>query len=262
MSKYTTEVRWICESKSGYTLDELATKSVDEIIDAAWESIFDFDFDFYNNDWNAKIAKFILKYYYTREIGFETVGLWKLKLNTRIEEITGKYKPMITAISRLVPDDYFQNYKYAGYDNREDDLADHRQDDLQRLRTDELKDLRQDDLKREIDNNQKNKFSDTPQNGLTNVENGSYLSEYRNIVDDNEIKDTGFQSVDHTGTQTTNDTGHQHITHTGTQNKNYGETGYKSDLPVAERIAQFEYERVNILGKIVLEFSDLFFGLW
>ena len=32
MSKYTTEVRWICESKSGFTEEELKTKPVDQII--------------------------------------------------------------------------------------------------------------------------------------------------------------------------------------------------------------------------------------
>lgn len=230
MSKYTTEVRWICESKSGFALDVLPTKSVDEIIEASWDSIFDFNFNFYNNTWNANIAKFILKYYYTREIGFETVGLWKLKLNTRCAEIAEKYKKMITAFETLDPEDYFYNYKFTGNNDRTDNLTNQRTDNLTRKREGESKD----------------KFSDTPQNGLTSVENGSYLTNYRNIESEDEIKDTG--------TQTT--------TNTGTQKTAYGETGYKGVSTLADYIANIDYEKFNIMEQIAKEFSDLFFLLW
>ena len=36
----------------------------------------------------------ILKHYYTREIGFETVGLWKFKLNTKMNEIMDYYNQL------------------------------------------------------------------------------------------------------------------------------------------------------------------------
>lgn len=246
MSKYTTEVRWICESKSQFSIEELPNKSVDEIIDAAWQRIFDFDFNFYNNDWNERIAKAVLKYYYTREIGLETVGLWKLKLNTRIMEITGKYRPLIEAVEHLTFQDFISNYKYTGNNLRTDNLADTRTNDLQSQRTDNL--TRQDDAE------SKDKFSDTPQNGLTAVEQGNYLSSYRNVVTSDTVRDTG--------TQTTKDTGTQTDAHTGTQNTTYGETGYKGGPTVADFVSKIEYERFNIVGKIVYEFSDLFFLLW
>ena len=230
MSKYTTEVRWICESKSGFALNVLPEKSVDEIIDAAWDSIFDFNFNFYNNTWNANIAKFILKYYYTREIGFETVGLWKLKLNTRCNEIAGKYKPMITMFETLEPADYFHNYDFAGGNTR----------------TDNLQSKRTDDLKMNQEGESKDKYSDTPQNGLTSVEDGSYLTDYRNVETENEVTNTGTQTTDNTGTQA----------------NVYNEKGYRGTETLAGYAAQLDYERFNIMQQIAEEFSDLFMLLW
>lgn len=214
MSKYTTEVRWICESKSGFDLSVISSKSVDEIIDAAWQEIFDFSYNFYNNDWNEKIAKFILKYYYTREIGLETVGLWKLKLNTRCNEIAEKYRPMIAALDSLTIDDFNSNYKFTGTNERTDDLT--------RTRGGESKD----------------KYSDTPQNGLSSVENGTYLSSYRNIEANEEISDTGTQTTE------------------------YGETGYKGAGILAAEVSKIDYNAFNVLEKIAREFSDLFMLIW
>lgn len=230
MSTFTTEVRWVCESKSGFSIDQLPNKSVDQIIDAAWDKIFDFTFDFYNATWNAAIAKFILKYYYTREIGSETVGLWKLRLNTRCAEISGKYKRMIAALEALEPADFSSNYKFAGYNNRTDDLTS----------------TRTDDLKQETEAESKDKYSDTPQNGLSSVEDGSYLTSYRNV----ETSDT----VENTGTQKKEDT--------GTQKFSYGENGYKGAETVAERVANLNWDRFNVLEQIAKEFSDCFMLLW
>lgn len=229
MSKYTTEVRWICESKSGFTLEELSSKSVDEIIAAAWDQIFDFTMPF-SSEWNEKIAKFLLKYYYTREIGFETVGLWKLKVNTRLEEIAGTYLPMIAAADALTAADLTNNYKYNGSDTR----------------TDNLTNQRTDNLTENNEGNSRNRFSDTPQNGLAIVENGQYLSNYTYITDENERRNTGTQTVTDTGTQT-------HV---------YQESGYKGPRTVAEIVSETKFRELNVLQKIAEEFTDLFFLLW
>ena len=229
MSKYTTEVRWICESKSGFSLEELSSKSVDEIIEAAWDQIFDFTMPF-SSEWNEKIAKFLLKYYYTREIGFETVGLWKLKMNTRLEEIAGTYAPMIAATSALTTADLTNNYKYTGSDTRTDDLTNQRTDDLTEHNEGESR----------------NRFSDTPQNGLSAVENGQYLSNYTYITDENERKNTGTQTIKDTGTQT-----HE-----------YEESGYKGPRTLAETVSETKFRELNVLQKIAEEFTDLFFLLW
>ena len=86
MSKYTTEVRFICENAAG--LDESKGFSdVDQIIADAIPSVFSFDFPVFDDAYRSVICTKILRHYYTREIGFETVGLWKLKLQTKLCEV-------------------------------------------------------------------------------------------------------------------------------------------------------------------------------
>ena len=207
MSKYTTEVRWICESKSGFTEEELQNKTVDEIISAARTHIFTFNWPAYNSDWKEAIEKFILKYYYTREIGLETVGLWKLKLEVRLEEIADKYNTIIDMIeltrdNKLHVNQLLYNIDVASYGKTEG--------------TGESKD----------------KFSDTPQGTLANVESGTYLTDYRNI-------ETGSE-----------------------QETNATEKGYRGSKTKAELLTDASLDVLDVLNRIAAECSDLFFKLW
>lgn len=93
MSKYTTEVRFICENAAGYD-ESKGYSDVDSIIDAAIPSVFSFDFPIYDDAYRNVICTKILRHYYTREIGFETVGLWKLKLQTKLNEIMPYYNQL------------------------------------------------------------------------------------------------------------------------------------------------------------------------
>ena len=97
MGKYTTEVRYICETYAG--LDEsVGYDSIDEVIDKAYPKIFNLDkIPMYKNETEAHrtgLLKKILLHYYTREIGYETVGLWKLKLNQKMIEIMPYYNQL------------------------------------------------------------------------------------------------------------------------------------------------------------------------
>lgn len=86
MSKYTTELRFICENLCGYT-DSQGLSKVEEIISKSAPLIFDFDYPIFDEDYKIPLEKKILRHYYLREIGFETVGVWKLKLNDKLNEI-------------------------------------------------------------------------------------------------------------------------------------------------------------------------------
>lgn len=86
MSKYTTELRFICENLCGYT-DSQGLSKVEEIISKSAPLIFDFDYPIFDEDYKIPLEKKILRHYYLREIGFETLGVWKLKLNDKMNEI-------------------------------------------------------------------------------------------------------------------------------------------------------------------------------
>lgn len=93
MSKYTTEVRYICEEASGLK-ESKGYKDIDEIISGSIPSIFSFPLDIFDESYKNVLYSKILKHYYTREIGFETVGLWKLKLETKLQEIMPFYNQL------------------------------------------------------------------------------------------------------------------------------------------------------------------------
>lgn len=93
MSDYTTEVRYICESAYGLTESE-GSDSVDKIIEGSMDKIFNFEYPIFDESYRGVLQKKILKHYYTREIGAETVGLWKLWVNTRLNEIMPYYNKL------------------------------------------------------------------------------------------------------------------------------------------------------------------------
>lgn len=190
MSRYTTEIRYICEMKSG--IDDLSGKTPDEIIAAAIPNVFDFGFPIYKEEHREELCHKILRHYYTREIGAETYELWKLWLNARMNEIMPKYNQLYM-LEEEYYDKLFHNIDVHYDGTRTDDLlhsSDYtRTDDLQdrtdMTRTDNLRadhdDTRTDNLS-ESNNGTKNsntsderttgrtketKFSDTPQGGIT-----------------------------------------------------------------------------------------------
>lgn len=112
MSKYTTEVRYICENYAHKSESE-GYNSVQSILDNSWDKVFDFDFPIFDNNYKPVLCKKILKHYYTREICEETVGLWKLRLDSRMNEIMPYFNKLydseLISISPLVNNRYTVN---------------------------------------------------------------------------------------------------------------------------------------------------------
>lgn len=93
MSKYTTEVRFLCEVESGNT-DSKGFNSIDSILTIAAPKIFNFDFPIFDESYRLPLEKKILRHYYTREICEETVGLWKLRLQDKLNMIMPYYNKL------------------------------------------------------------------------------------------------------------------------------------------------------------------------
>lgn len=93
MSRYTTEVRYICEEYAGKK-DSVGYNDIDSVIEAARPKVFDFSYPIYDESYKAVLETKILRHYYTREIGLETVGLWKHFLNMKMNEIMPYYNEL------------------------------------------------------------------------------------------------------------------------------------------------------------------------
>lgn len=93
MSKYTTEVRFICESSVGL-VESKGFNDLKNILTQAAPKVFDFDFPIFDEQYRLPLEIKILRHYYTREICEETVGLWKLRLQDRLNMIMPYYNQM------------------------------------------------------------------------------------------------------------------------------------------------------------------------
>lgn len=164
MSKYTTEVRYICETEAG--LDESkGYNDVNEIISLARPKIFNFSYPIYDENYRSVLETKILKHFYTREIGLETVGLWKLKLDTKMNEImpyyNQLYKSALLEFNPLWTDDYNTQHNKST--------------DGTQVNVNETDNA----TVGQTDNVSRNKYADTPQGSLTDLEDDRYLTNAR-----------------------------------------------------------------------------------
>ena len=89
MSKFTIELRYICETLSG--LDEsVGFGGIEQAIEGSRNQIFS-DYPIFDETYRATLEQKILMHYYTREISEETFGRWKLRLATKMREIMPLY---------------------------------------------------------------------------------------------------------------------------------------------------------------------------
>lgn len=221
MSKYTTEVRYVCEVESGL-VESHGFNSINTILDNSRTKIFNFPYPIFDEAYRPVLEKKILKHYYTREICAETVGLWKHYLDMRMNEIMPYYNKLynseLLAFNPLYDVDLTRDHNKTGAvetegqttdsetstntrtDNltRTDDLTDTvnntRTDNLTETitntRTDNLSKVTQDsgtqgESGSNVDKNTRwDVYSDTPQGALTNVSNDTYLTNARKIIDD------------------------------------------------------------------------------
>lgn len=230
MSKYTTEVRYICESYAGLQ-ESVGFNEVENVITQALPKIFDFDFPIFDENYREVLERKIVRHFYTREIGFETVGLWKLKLNTKLNEImplyNQRYKSTLLEYNPL----YSVNKTiHRGGDGK-----------LTREGTDTLKE----EGTRDIDST--NKYSDTPQGTIENLVNDTYLTN-ATINNMHERPDLTNKTTYGTTFTTTND---------------YTDTiyGLEGRNP-SKMLEDFRKTFLNIDMEVINELESLFMLLW
>ena len=242
MSKYTTELRFICESKAGLS-ESVGFNQIDDVISNSWNKIFD-NFPIFDESYRSVLCSKILKHYYTREISAETVGLWQLWLNTRMGEIMPYYNKLYE--SALLEFDPFKDTNYTR-NHGGTFTGDTRRNGRSEINVDNS-------VTSNGTSNSKNLFSDTPQGAITNIENESYLTNATLI------KDTDTNTTNTDGNSTTQNTETTGITNTD----NWIETivGKQSAVSYSKLLQEFRDTFLNIDVMIINDLSDLFMNLW
>lgn len=271
MSKYTTEVRFVCEYNAGLT-KSVGYQSVNEIINQSYAKIFDFDFPIFDENYRPLLCKKILKHFYTREIGEETVGLWKLRLDTRMNEIMPYYNQLyeseLIKFNPMYDVDLTRDHTLRSDGTREfeENTTDNVRDNGTQNDTTHATGERDDSTS--ATGKTVTKFSDTPQGSLQNVENGSYLTD-ATIVDStdsgtlhSETEDNG--TLARTTSNTRNSTGDLSHNETIGNLDSFlehvvGKTGGRS---YSSLLKEFRETFLNIDMMIIDELDDLFMQVW
>lgn len=239
MSKYTTELRFICEQQAG--LDEsVGASNVDSVIEAARTKIFDFDYPIFAEEYKPTLEKKILLHFYTREIAYETYGLWKIHLIAKMLEMMPYYNKLYE--SELLEFDPFKDV---------DKTVDHKGNSASAGSG-----TTSGSGSTENKINRWDLFSDTPQGGISGIEaaydgvdDNAYLSNARNIRDDGSRVD-----VKNSGSSTDS--------RIGTNNWVEKVTGKQGTASYSEMLEKYRRVLLNIDMQIIEELNELFFMLW
>lgn len=231
MSKYTTEVRYICEQMGGYSESQGGNK-VDDVLEKSWNKIFDTSWSIFDEQYRKVLCKKILKHYYTREIGAEVVGLWILWLNRRMCEIMPYYNQLYE--SEKLKFDPFTDTDITTTSNRKIDTENNATGSSDGTTTN--------------NNVSRDLYSDTPQGALQGVESETYLTNAR------KISDTG----------SSNDSNNYNSSGSGNSNDDYFENvkGKRGGENYSDMLRKYRETFLNIDMMIIEELGYLFLNLW
>lgn len=299
MSKYTTEVRYICETLAGLT-ESVGYADVEQVIKNCLPKVFDFNFPIFDESYRSVLETKILRHYYTREIGLETVGLWKLKLSTKLNEImpyyNKLYKSELIEFNPLYDVDLTRERKIEGKGTKDTENGENRSGS-NNTETTQNNDSTVEETggdkgttngtangtqNQNANGNGTNMYSDTPQGAITDLQAGRYLT---NATIDSATNTFAGASSD-TTTQTTENTNNSTIDSSGSvdgttesdfnskmdgfSNTTLSNTedylehiiGSNGGESFSKRLNDYRSTFINIDMMVINELEDLFFGLW
>ena len=263
MSKYTTEVRYICETAAGLT-ESMSGTMVDEIIEKAAPKIFG-SFPMFDESYREHLEAAILRHYYTREIAYETAGLWKLNLTTRMREIMPYYNQLYASEKLTFNPLYTVYYKTTSHT---DDVKNESGQTINGGR-DQLTHTGEDVYTEERNDDHWNLYSDTPQGGVNGIKNASDPSLTSNGYLTNATRDMSGEEDGYTGTNAYDSQQTTSYGRTVTDSKKADndtdtvtETAGYQGKSAAELLKEFRDSFLNIDLMIIKDLEDLFFQLW
>lgn len=279
LSKYTTEVRFICEHLSGleYSTDG---HNVDNVISKSWNKIFTTSVPFFDEEYKSVLCSKILKHYYLREICSETTGIWIMWMNERLEMIMPYYNQLYK--SATIEFNPLFDVDITRKSTRNIDATKTETGELTRTSNNTRKtdgtqyvDSTAENTTKISDSTEsttKDLYSDTPQGALTGVETETYLTNARKISNNESNSGTensssnGTNDTVYNGTTTDENNVNDNTTNNGKSNStdDYIETltGKQGGDTYSKMLNEFRSTFLNIDNMIIDEFKDLFFNLW
>lgn len=267
MSKYTTELRFICESFAGLN-ESTEYPSIQAVLDKSRDKVFDFNFPIFDENYRPVLEDKILRHFYTREIGSETVGLWKLWLETRMNEIMPYYNQLYQ--SELIKFNPMYDVNLTRTHTKEDDRKDNVSESELRVSDTETTvsthEEGENETKTHSESDGWEMFSDTPSGALDGLKDDKYVSNATHKTDKADNKVNGTNSADSNGASSTDfsedTTRNKQATIKNIQDYQEHVMGKTAGKSFSKMLLEFRETFLNIDMMIINELDDLFFTLW
>lgn len=238
MARYTTTVKTICESlidPQQYS-DYL---TLDNIVDNAVPKIFDYTIGLKFPE--ADIEKQILIEYFNREIAFETVGYWKMKMRSLLIKNREKYNNIYALFAK---DNVNMFDDVDTVETREKTSSDN--GTLSSTNTTTATN------ENTVSSESVDQYSETPQNGLTGVREGQYLTTA-------DIKtDTGTNNT----TGSTSSSSEQSSGNSGSENETVKRSGRSGGRVGAEIMEEYGKNMATLSSVILDDVAPLFLAIY
>ena len=231
MSKYTVQLRYICEEKAGYLE---STGNYSDVIAKSYDKIIHPETALFDPEYAKILYPKIIKHYYFDEIAHETVAHFIFKLNTKLDEILPYYNQLYK--SALIQIDPLIDTDYTVQGNKEDNNT--------------ADSTRTDNLNTRVENSNKNLFSDTPQGTVDNLDiaNNLYITDA--------TVNNGWSNALNSGTQKNNDKIHninEYLEHV---------TGKRGNITYSEMILKYRETFINIDMMVINDLKNCFMGVY
>lgn len=258
MSRYTTEVRYICESLAG--LDKsVGYSSVNEVIEKSRNRIFP-TFEIFDESYRPVLETKILKHFYTREIGCETFGLWQLRLDAKLSVIMPYYNKLYKAINIDIPVIDNVNINVEHNIDRNADTKVNDSTDITGGSNTEANTTT--DTATNTTASSKIRHSDTPQGSLENLESNEYMSD-ATLSDSTQTVNTDTTS--NTSSNTTSNSKSKSNSDTNAKcTEEYAERrwGKEGTMTYISMVNEYIEKMKNIDAMLINELEDLFMQIW
>ena len=275
MSKYTTEVRYICENSANLS-ESVGFSGIENVLDNSWDKIFTKNWEIFDEKYRQILCKKILRHFYTREICAETVALWKLWLDATMCDIMPRYNKFYEIetykFNPLYNVDITTSFdkKTKGNIVGEKTSTGNNTEKGKSTNTSTIESSASSTTEKTDGFSEINKFNDTPQGGLTDIEGNKYLTDIRYIDRDDVINqsDSNKSNSTNSGTITNDTTTTNSETLNNTENSQNTEEwvqkviGKNTSENYAKLINDFRESVINIDNMIIHELEPLFFNLW
>lgn len=210
--------------------DEDEYTKIKDLAKEGRSTIFNFDYPLSQYIEKEKFETMILNHFLQRRIGFETVTAFRIQLDVKLNEIMPLYNKMFNALDNWEIFNDGEVTTRTGTDNTTTQNTNNTSNTLTNQSTTSTTDI----------SDRRN--SESPQNQLEDVRNGSYVTNYNYDTNTNNGQDNSTSQ------------GTSQATNNGTDNKQYNETITRTP---ADKIAILKEMQENIKSIYTMIFKDL-----